>query len=72
MDWTECEIVEIVPGKVGGVPLIRGTRMPVEQVVDSLDIGETVDEIAFNHDLDPADILRLQVYRQTYQPALPR
>jgi hypothetical protein len=28
--------------------------MPVEQVVGSLDIGETVDEIAYNHDLDPA------------------
>jgi uncharacterized protein (DUF433 family) len=72
MDWSECEIVEIIPGKVGGVPLIRGTRMPVEQVVDSLDVGETVDEIAYNHDLDPADILRLQAYRQTHQPAIPR
>lgn len=26
MDWSECEIVEIVPGKVGRVPLIKGTR----------------------------------------------
>ncbi len=72
MDWSECEIVEVIPGKVGGVPLIRGTRMPAEQVLDSLDIGETVDEIAYNHDLDPAVVLQIQAYRNTHQPALRR
>jgi len=70
MDWSDCEIVEVVPGKVGGVPLIRGTRMPADQVIESLDLGETVDEIAYNHDLDPSDIVRLQAYRGSYQPAL--
>jgi len=72
MDWTECEIVEVIPGKVGGLPLIKGTRMPVEQVIGSLDIGETVDEIAYNHDLDPADVLRLQSYWRSHQPAVPQ
>ncbi len=70
MDWSACEIAEVIPGKVGGVPLIRGTRMPAEQVIESLDLGETVDEIAYNHDLNPADILRLQMYRNSHQPAL--
>jgi len=72
MDWSDCEIVEVIPGKVGGVPLIRGTRMPAEQVVESLELGETVDEIAYNHDLNPSDILRLQAYRANHQPALRR
>jgi len=72
MDWSDCEIVEVIPGKVGGVPLIRGTRMPADQVIESLDLGETVDEIAYNHDLNPADIVRLQVYRDGYRLALRR
>ena len=70
MDWSECEIVEVIPGKVGGVPLIRGTRMPADQVIESLAIGETVDEIAYNHDLNPSDILRLKAYRDSHQLAL--
>jgi len=70
MDWSDCEIVEVVPGKVGGVPIIRGTRMPAEQVIESLALGETVAEIAYNHDLNPSDILRLRAYRDSHQPAL--
>jgi uncharacterized protein (DUF433 family) len=70
MDWSGCEIVEVVPGKVSGVPLIRGTRMPAGQVAESLDLGETVEEIAYNHDLDPADVLCLQAYREIQRPVL--
>jgi uncharacterized protein (DUF433 family) len=70
MDWSGCELVEVVPGKVSGVPLIKGTRMPVDQVIESLDEGETVEEIAYNHDLNPADILRVKLYRDSHEPAL--
>ena len=70
MDWSGCDLVEVVPGKVSGVPLIKGTRMPVDQVIESLDEGETVEEIAYNHDLNPADILRVKLYRDSHEPAL--
>jgi uncharacterized protein (DUF433 family) len=70
MDWSDCEIVEVIPGKVSGVPLLRGTRMPADQVMESLDAGETIDEIAYNHDLNPDDVLRLRVFRDQHQPAL--
>jgi uncharacterized protein (DUF433 family) len=70
MDWSGCELVEVVPGKVSGVPLIKGTRMPVDQVIESLDEGETVEEIAYNYDLNPADILRVKLYRDSHEPAL--
>ena len=63
MDWSGCELVESVPGKVSGVPLIRGTRVPADQVIESFDDGESVDEIAYNYDLNAADILRLLEYR---------
>ena len=70
MDWSGCELVEVVPGKISGVPLIKGTRMPVDQVIESLDEGETVEEIAYNHDLNPADILRVKHFRDSHEPAL--
>jgi uncharacterized protein (DUF433 family) len=72
MDWSGYDGVEVVPGKVSGVPLLKGTRMPADQVIESLDAGETVEEIAYNHDLNPDDILRLKLFRDTHQPVLLR
>jgi len=43
---------------------------PVDQVLESLDDGKTIEEIAANHDLNPADILRLKLYRDSHQTAL--
>ena len=34
-----------------------------DQVIESLDAGETVEEIAYNHDLNPDEILRLKPFR---------
>lgn len=45
IDWTACELVERVPGKVSGQPIIRGTRIMPDPVVRSFDRGETVDDI---------------------------
>ena len=70
LDWSQCPAVESIPGKVSGVPLLKGTRMPADQVIESLDDGETVEDIAYNHQLDPATVLRLKLYRDSHQPVL--
>ncbi len=62
MNWSGCDLVEVVPGKVSGAPLIRGTRVPVDQVAASLDGGESVEEVAYNYDLRPADVETLQQF----------
>lgn len=36
-DWSGCPLVEIIPGKVSGAPLLRGTRLPVEAVTGNYD-----------------------------------
>jgi uncharacterized protein (DUF433 family) len=69
MNWSGCDLVEVVPGKVSGAPLIRGTRVPVDQVLASLDNGESVEEIAYNFDLKPADILALKAFRERNRAA---
>ena len=70
MDWSGCELVEVIPGKVSGVPLIRRTRVPVDLVVASRDGGETVEEIAYNYDLRPDDVRAVLAYRDSLEPAI--
>jgi uncharacterized protein (DUF433 family) len=67
MDWSGCDLVEVVPGKVSGVPLLRGTRVPADQVAESLDAGESVEEVAFNYDLNPSDIRHLLEFRNSHR-----
>ena len=37
MDWSQCEDVEMIPGKVSGAWLVKGTRIPVQAVLDNAD-----------------------------------
>jgi uncharacterized protein (DUF433 family) len=62
MDWSGCDIVEVVPGKVSGVPLIRNTRVPADTVLESAELGESSEEIAFNYDLQIEDVRTILEY----------
>jgi len=66
MDWSGCDIVEIVPGKVSGVPLVRNTRVPAETVAESAELGESPQEIAYNYDLPLEDVLAILAYAQVH------
>ncbi len=45
IDWTVCELIERIPGKVSGRPIVRGTRILPDAIVDSYDLGESIDEL---------------------------
>ena len=45
MDWSGCDLVEVVPGKVSGVPLVKGTRIPADFVLEDASRGRSVDDI---------------------------
>lgn len=45
VDWAACELIEQVPGKVSGRPVVRGTRIMPDPIVNSYDLGDSVDEI---------------------------
>jgi uncharacterized protein (DUF433 family) len=62
MDWSGCELVEVVPGKVSGLPVIRGSRVPADQILENHDAGESVEDIAYNFDLKPDDIRFVLTY----------
>jgi len=67
MDWSGCDIVVVVPGKVSGVPLIRNSRVPADTIPGSAELGETPEEIAFNYDLRVEDVLKLLAYAARHQ-----
>ena len=37
IDWSQCPLVEVIPGKVSGVPLLKNTRLPVEAITGNYD-----------------------------------
>lgn len=45
LDWSQCPVVESVPGRMSGAWVFRGTRMPVAAVFENLEDGMTLDEI---------------------------
>jgi uncharacterized protein (DUF433 family) len=57
------ERIEIIPEIMGGEPVIRGTRIPVEVVLRKLGAGITVDAILAAHPrLTRDDILASQAF----------
>lgn len=54
MDWLQCEVVEQIPGKVSGAPLIKGTRVRPEDVLNNLDLSE--EDIAASFNLRREDV----------------
>lgn len=44
LDWTSCSAVERVPGKVSGVWLFKGTRVPVKALFENLEDGASIND----------------------------
>jgi uncharacterized protein (DUF433 family) len=49
IDWTQCELIEQVPSKVSGRPIVRGTRILPDAIVNSYDAGGPLDLIHENY-----------------------
>jgi uncharacterized protein (DUF433 family) len=43
--WAKCELVERVPGRCGGRPTIKGTRIEPDAIVTDEELGSTPEEI---------------------------
>ena len=44
LDWSQCQVVERVPGKVSGAWLFKGTRVPVKALFENLEHGARVED----------------------------
>ena len=45
IDWTQFEHIEQVPCKVSGRPVVRGTRILPDAIVNTYDAGQPLDLI---------------------------
>jgi len=70
IDWSDCPLVEVNPEKVSGVPILKGTRMQADSVVENYEDGSSVDEIADNFDIPQSTIRELLAYAALQDPSI--
>jgi uncharacterized protein (DUF433 family) len=44
MDWQDCAEIEVVPGKVGGRPVIKGTRVEPDVILVDEEYGRSPEQ----------------------------
>jgi uncharacterized protein (DUF433 family) len=65
IDWSQCPLAEVNPHVQGGVPVLRGTRMPVNAIVDNFDYGVGVAEISEQFDVPQDSIEAILTYAKS-------
>ena len=69
INWMACELIEQIPGKVSGRPIVRGTRIMPDGIVNSYDMGESIEEICEDWpSLSVAQIKRLIEFAHADRP----
>ena len=71
IDWSECPLVEVNPRVHSGAPVLRGTRMPVNAVVDNFDFGVSAAEISAQFEVPPEIIQDILSYAKGHRLAHP-
>ena len=59
MNWLGCEVVESVNDRMGGVPVLRRSRMFADSIVENFDDGLSPEEIAEDFSLNLDDVKSL-------------
>jgi uncharacterized protein (DUF433 family) len=67
IDWTECALIEIVPGRMSGQSVLRGTRVRPRDLLINREEG--VDWLARNHGIEPETIRKLFAFYDAYKSA---
>jgi uncharacterized protein (DUF433 family) len=60
--WRGCDLVEAIPGKLGGRPVIKDTRVEADLVPESIELGQTPEQIAATYRLSLKDVLGVKDY----------
>jgi len=71
IDWSQCPLVEVNPHVQGGTPVLRGTRMPVNAIVDNFDYGVSVAEISEQFEVPQDRIEAILTYAKSHRVARP-
>ena len=72
IEWSECPlVVEVNPRVQSGAPVLRGTRMPVNAIVDNYDYGVSVAEISEQFEVPQDSIQAILAYAKSHRLAHP-
>ncbi|MGC2661474.1 MAG: DUF433 domain-containing protein [Bryobacteraceae bacterium] len=71
IDWSECPLVEARLDVQSGAPVLRGTRMPVDTIVDNFNFGVSTAEIAEQFELPLGHIEAVVAYAKSHRVAHP-
>jgi uncharacterized protein (DUF433 family) len=71
VDWSECRLVEVKPRVHSGAPVLRGTRLPVNAILDNFDYGVSVAEIAEQFEVSPKSVEAILAYAKNHRIAHP-
>ena len=64
-DWTDCPDVEVVVGRLGGVPTLCDSRFSADNLLALYEDGMSVDEILEDYELDPGRVRRILDFART-------
>jgi uncharacterized protein (DUF433 family) len=62
VDWADCPLVEVNPRKVSGAPILKGTRVQADSVIENYEDGSPIEEIAENFAVSEETIRVLIAY----------
>ena len=48
VDWSQCSLVEVNPAKVSGAPILKGTRVQADAILENFEDGSPIQEISEN------------------------
>jgi uncharacterized protein (DUF433 family) len=71
IDWSQCSLVEFDPLVLNGAPVLRGTRMPANAIVDNFDYGMSVAEISEQFEVPEESIQAILTYAKSHRVAHP-
>lgn len=71
IDWSESSLVENKPGVQNGLPVLRGTRLPVAVIIDNFDYGVSVVEISEQFEVPLESVQAIVTFAKSHRVAHP-
>jgi uncharacterized protein (DUF433 family) len=62
LDWSQCPVVESIPGKVSGAWVLRGTLTPVQLLFENLEAGMSIEEVIEQYPVSREEINNLMAF----------
>ena len=64
IDWRQCSLVETVPGRLAGAPVLKNTRLPVDAILNNYDDGLEPDQVAEIFEISVSDVRGILAFRE--------